>query len=91
MHPIQPSAMDINKIKAEYGDRGVHDRQHRPRLHADAAARPRRWTAEVKERIEKSSGKGGGYMISSANSLTDYCKVDNVRAMSQAVKKYGKY
>jgi uroporphyrinogen decarboxylase len=46
--------------------------------------------AEVRDRIE-TVGKGGGYMISSANSITDYCKVENVRAMSRAIRKYGKY
>jgi uroporphyrinogen decarboxylase len=44
----------------------------------------------VKERIEV-AGKGGGYIISSANSLTNYCKTENVWAMSNALKKYGKY
>ncbi len=68
---------------------GVPHRQHRPRLHAHPRhARGDR--SEVKERIEK-AGKGGGYMISSANSLTDYCKIENVWAMASAMKKYGKY
>ena len=44
----------------------------------------------MRDRIEK-VGKGGGYVISSANSITDYCKVENVWAMSRAVKQYGKY
>jgi hypothetical protein len=30
-------------------------------------------------------------MISSANSLTDYCKTENVLAMAEAVRKYGAY
>ena len=46
--------------------------------------------AEVKERIAV-AGKGGGYILSSANSLTDYCKLENVQAMANALKKYGKY
>jgi len=45
---------------------------------------------EVKQRIAV-AGKGGGYIISSANSIIDYCKIDNVWAMSKALKKYGKY
>ena len=36
----------------------------------------------MKERIEV-AGKGGGYIISSANSLTDYCKTENVWAMAE--------
>jgi len=45
---------------------------------------------EVKERIA-TVGAGGGYIITSANSLTDYCKTENVWAMANAIKKYGKY
>ena len=37
------------------------------------------------------AGKGGGYMISSANSITDYCKLENVWAMSRAIGKYRTY
>jgi uroporphyrinogen decarboxylase len=45
---------------------------------------------EVKERIAV-AGQGGGYIITSANSLPDYCKTENVWAMSRAIRKYGKY
>ena len=51
---------------------------------------PEEVDAEVKQRIEV-VGKGGGYMISSANSITSYCKVENVRAMIAAIRKYGAY
>jgi uroporphyrinogen decarboxylase-like protein len=89
VHPVQPSAMDINKLKANYGDKvcivGNIDLDYTLTL-----GTPEETEAEVKDRIEK-VGKGGGYMISSANSITDYCKVENVRAMSRAVRKYGKY
>ncbi len=37
--------------------------------------------AEVKERIDK-IGKGGGFILGTANSITDFCKVENVMAMS---------
>ena len=89
VHPVQPAAMDINDLKARYGDRvcivGNIDLDY-----TLTRGTPEETEAEVKDRIEK-VGKGGGYMISSANSITDYCKVENVRAMSRAVKKYGKY
>lgn len=45
---------------------------------------------EVKERIA-TTGSGGGYIVTSANSLTDYCKTENVLAMARAIKKYGRY
>ena len=36
-------------------------------------------------------GVGGGYMISSANSITSYCKIENVHAMVEAIRKYAPY
>ena len=46
--------------------------------------------AEVRDRIEV-AGAGGGYIISSAMTLTDYCKRENIMAMAEAVRKYGSY
>jgi len=34
---------------------------------------------------------GGGYIVTSGNSLADYLKPDCVQAISGAVKKYGNY
>jgi uroporphyrinogen-III decarboxylase len=89
IHPIQPAAMDIGRMKKEYGQKvcliGNIDLDYTLTL-----GPPEGVDKEVKERIEV-AGKGGGYIISSANSLTDYCKTENVWAMANAVKKYGKY
>jgi uroporphyrinogen decarboxylase len=89
IHPIQPSAMDINLLKQKYGQRvcivGNIDLDY-----TLPTGTVEEVDAEVRDRIEK-VGRGGGYMISSANSITDYCKVENVRAMAQAIRKYGAY
>jgi len=89
IHPIQPSAMDIKKIKATYGNRvcilGNIDLDYTLTLGS-----PEEVDKEVKERIA-TAGVNGGYIVTSANSLTDYCKTENVWAMARAVKKYGKY
>jgi uroporphyrinogen decarboxylase len=89
IHPIQPSAMDIKRVKALYGKRvcmvGNIDLNYTLTL-----GTPEEVEKEVKERISV-AGPGGGYIISSANSLTDYCKPENVWAMARAVKKYGRY
>ncbi|MDI6812299.1 MAG: uroporphyrinogen decarboxylase family protein [Desulfitobacteriaceae bacterium] len=89
VHPIQPAAMDIGKMKREYGQRvaivGNIDLDYTLPLGSVDEV-----DAEVKNRI-MTAGPGGGYIISSANSLTDYCKLENVLAMSEAIKKYGKY
>ena len=34
---------------------------------------------------------GGRYIITSANSLTNYCKPQNVLAMGRYIKEYGNY
>jgi len=89
LHPIQPSAMDINSIKSKYGNRicllGNIDLDYTLTL-----GTPEEVDKEVKERIAV-AGQGGGYIITSANSLPDYCKTENVWAMSKAIQKYGKY
>jgi uroporphyrinogen decarboxylase-like protein len=89
IHPIQPSAMDLGKMKAQYGRRvciiGNIDLDYTLTL-----GPPEGVEREVKERIA-AAGKGGGYIISSGNSITDYCKPGNVWAMASAVKKYGQY
>jgi uroporphyrinogen decarboxylase len=89
LHPIQPSAMNIKEVKEKYGSRvcvvGNIDLDYTLTL-----GTPEEVDREVKERIAV-AGKGGGYIITSANSLTDYCKTENVWAMSRAVKKYGSY
>jgi len=89
LHPIEPGAMDIEALKRDYGDRlcliGNID------LHYTLTrGTPEEVDDEVRRRIEI-IGKGGGYMISSANSITFYCKVENVWAMAAAIRKYGAY
>lgn len=89
LHPIEPGAMDIEALKRDYGDRlcliGNID------LHYTLTrGTPAEVDDEVRRRIAI-VGKGGGYMISSANSITFYCKVENVWAMAAAIRKYGAY
>jgi len=44
----------------------------------------------VRERISK-IGKNGGYIIASSNSITDYCRPENVLALRDAIIKYRDY
>jgi len=89
LHPLEPGPMDIDAVKRDYGDRlclvGNIDLHYTLTL-----GTPEEVDAEVKQRIE-TIGVGGGYMISSANSITSYCKIENVRAMIEAIRKYGAY
>jgi len=86
---IEPNAMDINDLKKRYGHRiclvGNID------LHYTLTqGTPEETEAEVKKRIQE-VGKGGGYILASSNSLTGYCKPENVLAMHRALLKYGNY
>ncbi len=88
IHPIQPDVMDIELLKTEYGDRiclvgniFMDDLVYEE---------PADIQAQVRARIGK-IGADGGYIISSSNSLTVDMKVENVRAMSEAIRLYGPY
>lgn len=89
INPIEPPTMDIEKVKKEYGDK-VALWGNIDLIHTLPYGTIEEVEAEVKERIQK-IGKGGGFILGTANSITDFCKVENVMAMSRAVKKYGKY
>lgn len=84
---LEPPVMDIFKLKETYGDKvclvGNIDLHYTLTM-----GTPEETTAEVKERLER-VGKGGGYMITSSNGLTSYCKPENVLAMNDAILKYG--
>lgn len=89
LHPLEPGCMDIEALKQEIGGRvclvGNID------LHYTLTqGTPQEVEDEVRRRIA-AVGKGGGYMISSANSITSYCKLENVCAMVDAVRRYGVY
>lgn len=88
VNPIESAAMDINDMKKGYGDKvcllGNID------VHTLSVGTPEQVEEEVKKRI-KDIGPGGGYIVSSGNSITAYCEPRNVIAMAEAIQKYGKY
>jgi uroporphyrinogen decarboxylase len=87
-HPMEPGAMDIRQIKAEFGSRlcllGNVD------VNMLTLGTPEEVDREVHGLI-RDIAPGGGYILSSGNSLTSYCEPANVVAMTDAVKKYGTY
>jgi len=87
-HPNEKGAMDIRAIKQKYGDRlcvlGNVD------LNLLAAGTPEEVDQEVRELI-RDVAPGGGYIVTSGNSLAGYCRPENVLALSRAVQEYGRY
>jgi uroporphyrinogen-III decarboxylase len=86
---IEPPCMDIVDLKRRYGNRlcliGNIDIGR-----TLSQGSPQETDLEVKQRIEE-IGPGGGYILASSNSITSYCKPENVMALSDAVEKYGHY
>lgn len=85
LHPIQPDVMDIYEVKRRIGDRiglvGNID------MILMANGTPDEVSAQVRERI-RTLAPDGGYLISSSNSITDYLKEENVRAMRDTINQY---
>jgi len=88
LHPIEKGAMDIRAMKREYGDRlcllGNVD------LNILGIGTPAEVEQEVRELI-RDIAPGGGYILTSGNSLASYCRPENVLALVEAVHRYGRY
>jgi uroporphyrinogen-III decarboxylase len=88
LHPNEKGAVDIREVKRDYGNRvcvlGNVDLNLLGMGTADAVDR------EVRELI-RDVGPGGGYIVTSGNSLAGYLLPENVMALSRAVHQYGRY
>ena len=89
VNPFEPPVMDLKVAKDKWGDRiclwGNIDL-----VHTLPYGTVEEVETEVKQRIQE-AGHGGGYICASANSLTGFCKIENILAMTAAVRKYGTY
>ncbi len=88
VHPNEKGAMDIRWMKMHYGDRlcllGNVD------LNLLGMGPAERVDEEVRGLI-RDVGPGGGYIVTSGNSLAAYLVPENVLALSRAVQRYGGY
>ena len=88
IHPVENGAMDIRAVKRRYGDRlcllGNVD------LNILGTGPPQVVTDAVRGLI-RDAAPGGGYIVSSGNSLAGYLIPDNVEAMTAAVRQFGRY
>ena len=88
LHPCEKGAMDIRVVKQRYGDRlcllGNVD------LNILGLGTVTDVDREVHELI-CNVGPGGGYIVTSGNSLAAYLLPENVIAMAAAVQRYGRY
>ncbi len=88
-NPIQPKCMDIVEVKKRWGDKLCLIGN----LNLDSTltlGSPQDVRAEVYERI-RTIGPGGGYMVASSNSITDYVPLQNMKALIDATFEFGHY
>jgi len=88
LHPNEKGAMDIRAMKREYGDRicllGNVD------LNILGMGTPEDVEEEVRDLI-RDVGPGGGYIVTSGNTLAGYLRPENALALSRAAQEYGRY
>ena len=88
LHPLEPDAMCLAELKRTIGNHVcLVGNISVDRLSRGTPAEIERLTAEA----IALAGPGGGYMVASSNSVTSYCRAANVRAMADAVVRYGSY
>jgi len=88
LHPIEPGPMSLAQVKQRYGKRVCIVGN----VSVDTLSRGT--PDEVRETVRQcmTVGKpGGGYMITSSNSIPPYARAENVRAMAQAIQEFGAY
>lgn len=88
LNPIEPGAMDIAQVKKEWGRDicllGNVD------VNTLSVGTPEDVRGEVR-RLLSEIAPGGGYVLTSGNSLPTYARPDNVRAMIDTLKEFGEY
>lgn len=88
LHPLEPGPMDLATVKEQYGDKVCLIGN--VSVHKLSMGTPDEIDEIVRQCIAV-AGKNGGYMVSSSNSTPSYANAANVRAMADAIQKYGKY
>jgi len=88
-HPVQPQCMDIGEVKASYGDGlcllGNIDCSWLLPFGSEEEVE-----STVRDTI-RAAAPGGGYVISSSNTIHPGCRAENYIAMVKAARRYGRY
>ncbi len=88
-NPFQPDVNDIFEYKEKYGGKiciwGNIDINY-----TLTRGTVEETVTEVKDKLMRLA-PGGGYLMATANSITDYCKVENILAMMETKEQYGTY
>jgi len=89
LQPIEPQAMDILEAKTKFGDKlcliGNLD------LEYILTRASKEEVIEKAKELLKTVAPGGGYCMGSANTVPNYVKIENYRAMVETTLDYGWY
>jgi uroporphyrinogen decarboxylase len=88
LNPVEPACMDIREIKNAYGDRLILCGNVDVKLLSEGSQEQVR---EATLALLREVAPEGGFMLASGNSVTSYCKVENVRAMCDTLSQHGHY
>ena len=88
LHPIDPTCMDIDEVKAQVGDRLCIMGNISNELLMTGTPEE---VAELTKRRIRSIAPGGGYCLGAGNSVPDWAHIENYRAMLQAGLECGRY
>jgi len=90
LDPIDPlGGMDISQVKKQYGER-ICLKGNIDNLETLVSGTLKEVADEVKLRIEQ-AGYGGGYILSSSNTIHSGVNPDNFKEMVRAAREFGKY
>ena len=88
LHPIDPTCMDIQEVKEKYGQRISLVGNISTELLETGT--PEQVATLTRERL-RSIAPGGGYCLGSGNSVPDWARIENYRAMVETCLRYGRY
>ena len=88
LHPIEPISMDIRQVKQRYGDRLAIVGN----VEVDTLARgtPEQVRQQVRFLLREIA-PGGGYCLGSSNTVPNYARLENYRAMVEEARQLGRY
>ena len=88
LHPVDPTCMDIEEVKDRVGDRLCIIGNISNELLMNGT--PEEIEELTKSRL-KALAPGGGYCLGSGNSVPNWARIENYRAMIETGLRYGRY
>jgi uroporphyrinogen decarboxylase len=88
LHPIDPTCMDIEQVKEQVGDRICIIGNISNELLLTGTPDE---VAELTKARLKALAPGGGYCLAAGNSVPNWAKIENYRAMIETGLTYGRY